>query len=83
MTCLEILSTYSTLYSTGKQLLLPDHMMSPMASLGSEKLLPSVNKVEEMVIKYFFNPWATNVIYIYGAPILDVSRSHTTTQHSR
>jgi len=24
-----------------------------------------------------------NVIYIYGAPILDVSRSHTTTQHSR
>ena len=21
--------------------------------------------------------------YIYGAPILDVSRSHTTTQHSR
>jgi len=22
-------------------------------------------------------------VYIYGAPILDVSRSHTTTQHSR
>ena len=22
-------------------------------------------------------------IYMYGAPILDVSRSHTTTQHSR
>jgi len=30
-----------------------------------------------------FNPYVTNVIYIYGAPILDVSRSHTTTQHSR
>ena len=35
------------------------------------------------------NPYATNVIYIYiyiyiyVAPILDVSRSHTTTQHSR
>ena len=29
------------------------------------------------------NPQVTNVIYIYGAPILDVSRSHTTTQHSR
>ena len=29
------------------------------------------------------NPYATNVIYIYGAPILDVSRSHTTMQHSR
>ena len=25
----------------------------------------------------------TSYIYIYGAPILDVSRSHTTTQHSR
>ena len=23
------------------------------------------------------------ISYIYGAPILDVSRSHTTTQHSR
>jgi hypothetical protein len=43
------------MYSTGKQLLLPDHMLSPMASLTSEKLLPNVNKVEEMVIKYFFN----------------------------
>ena len=30
-----------------------------------------------------FNPQATNVIHIYGAPILDVSRSHTTTHHSR
>ena len=35
------------------------------------------------------NHYATNVIYIYiyiyiyGAPILDVSRSHTTTHHSR
>ena len=40
-------------------------------------------------INTLFNPQATNVIYIYiyiyiyGAPILDVSRSHTTTQHSR
>jgi len=51
MTRLEILFTYSTLYSTGKQLLLPDHILSPMASLASDKLLPGVNKVEEMVIK--------------------------------
>jgi hypothetical protein len=55
MTRLEILSTYSTLHSTGKQLHLPDHMPSPLASLASAKLLPSVNKVEEVVIKYFFN----------------------------
>ena len=39
---------------------------------------------------YFPNfPWLTTLTlrrqmsYIYGAPILDVSRSHTTTQHSR
>lgn len=55
MTHLEILSTYSTLYSTRRQLLLPDHMLSPLASLATDKLLPSVNKVDEMVIKYFFN----------------------------
>jgi len=33
-----------------------------------------------------FNPSLTLrrlMSYIYGAPILDVSRSHTTTQHSR
>jgi len=38
------------------------------------------------------HPWDTLILvltlrllmsYIYGAPILDVSRSHTTTQHSR
>jgi len=34
----------------------------------------------------FFNSYLTLRLlmsYIYGAPILDVSRSHTTTQHSR
>jgi len=38
-----------------------------------------------VVVVATFNPYATNVIYIYiyGAPILDVSRSHTTTQHIR
>jgi len=39
------------------------------------------------ICRILFNPYVTNVIYIYiyiyGAPILDVSRSHTTTQHSR
>jgi hypothetical protein len=37
----------------------------------------------EPSMSFAFNPWATNVIYIYGAPIPDVSRSHTTTHHSR
>ena len=36
----------------------------------------------------FYNTWRTYIyiyiyIYIYGASILDVSRSHTTTQQSR
>ena len=40
--------------------------------------------------RYFFSIRICNILtltsltlYIYGAPILDVSRSHTTTQHSR
>ena len=34
---------------------------------------------------YYFNPLTLRWLmsYIYGAPILDVSRSHTTAQHSR
>jgi hypothetical protein len=35
---------------------------------------------------YWLSPFLTRrrlMSYIYGAPILDVSRSHTTTQHSR
>jgi len=36
-------------------------------------------------IRMEFNPLTLRLLmsYIYGAPILDVSRSHTTTQHSR
>jgi len=38
-------------------------------------------------IPYARSPWRLTLrrlmSYIYGAPILDVSRSHTTTQHSR
>jgi hypothetical protein len=43
------------LYYTGKHLLLPDHMLSPVASLASDKLIPSVKKLVEMINKYFFN----------------------------
>ena len=32
---------------------------------------------------HFLHVSRIRVIYIYGAPILDVSRSHTTTQHIR
>jgi len=34
-------------------------------------------------LTYFFLTLRRLMSYIYGAPILHVSRSHTTTQHSR
>ena len=49
---------------------------------------PTNSGVEETV-GYFHQRISTSLTlrrlmsYIYGAPILDVSRSHTTTQHSR
>ena len=47
----------------------------------------TLNLIASTTVGARINPQATNVIYIYiyiyGAPILDVSRSHTTTQHSR
>jgi len=45
--------------------------------------LEDIGLEERIILRLIFNPWATNVIYIYRAPMLDVSRSHTTTQHSR
>ena len=52
---------------------------SAVSQPTSGELSPSFNVTLEI------NPQATNVIYIYiyGAPSLDVSRSHTTTHHSR
>jgi len=41
------------------------------------KFMSSVrNKFDDLTLKLL-------MLYIYGAPILDVSRSHTMTQHSR
>ena len=55
--------------------------------------LRSVNvRYDDLVsLTFIFHFWShlltlrrlMSYIYIYGAPILDVSRSHTTTQHSR
>ena len=39
--------------------------------------------VSRIRVKSLTLRWLRSYIYIYGAPILDVSRSHTTTQHSR
>ena len=39
--------------------------------------------VSRIMVKLLTFRRLMSYIYIYGAPILDVSRSHTTTQHSR
>ena len=45
------------------------------------------NRPSEMVVEFKYLGTTLTLrrlmSYIYGAPILDVSRSHTTTQHSR
>ena len=59
------------------------HLSSHPTRLFLEGEMFQTKAVEEI------NPYVTNVIYIYiyiyiyGAPILDVSRSYTTTHHSR
>jgi len=48
-----------------------------LALLGAHHLL-HVSRIGVKSLKF-----RLLMSYIYGAPILDVSRSHTTTQHSR
>ena len=51
-----------------------------LALLAHHFLHVSRTRVKSLTIRLLM-PYI--YIYIYGAPILDVSRSHTTTQHSR
>ena len=50
-----------------------------LALLGAHHFL-HVNRIR---VKSLILRLLMSYIYIYGAPILDVSRSHTTTHHSR
>jgi len=50
-----------------------------LALLGAHHFL----HVSRIRVKSLTLRLLTSYIYIYGAPILDVSRSHTTTHHSR
>jgi len=50
-----------------------------LALLGAHHFL----RVSRIRVKLLTFRLLMSYIYIYGAPILDVSRSHTTTQHSR
>jgi hypothetical protein len=50
-------------------------------------LCPRLDESDSNLRRFFFSPYDLTLrrlmSYIYGAPILDVSRSHTTTQHSQ
>jgi len=46
-----------------------------LALLGAHHFLVSRIRVKSLTLRLLMS-------YIYGAPILDVSRSHTTTHHS-
>ena len=50
-----------------------------LALLGAHHFL----HVSRIRVKLLTLRWLMSYIYIYGAPVLDVSRSRTTTQHSR
>ena len=50
--------------------------------IGNSPLV-SCQDPEQNVLGFAFLTLRWLMSYIYGAPILDVSRSHTTTQHSR
>jgi len=56
-----------------------NHICYLLALLGAHRFL-HVSRIRVKLLT--FRP-LMSYIYIYGAPILDVSRSHTTTQHSR
>ena len=47
-----------------------------IANILNKEQEPAVLKLRILTLRWLMS-------YIYGAPILDVSRSHTTTQHSR
>ena len=56
-----------------------ERLCCPLALLGANHFLHvSRIKVKSLTVRVLMS-----YIYIYGAPILDVSRSHTTTHHSR
>ena len=66
-----------------------NHMCCLLALLGAHHFL-HVSRIRvksltfRRLISYIYiYIYIYTYIYIYGAPILDVSRSHTTTQHSR
>ena len=77
--CLYFLFLVLSLHVSGFNPLNPE--LNPicylLALLGAHHFL-SVSRIRVKLLTF-----RRLMSYIYGAPILDVSRSHTTTQHSR
>jgi len=72
--CKEQLGSHSTDFNPLKPELNPIYYL--LALLAHHFLHVSRIRVKSLTIRLLMS-------YIYGAPILDVSRKHTTTQHSR
>ena len=64
----------------------PNHLSSLLPTIkmnGAIPTLPHISSWRNGNNSYLQLTLRRLMSYIYGAPILDVSRSHTTTQHSR
>jgi len=65
-------------------LLINVHSASVIGHVANEGTLPLADQYKTMWNHQWLQLTLRRLMsYIYGAPILDVSRSHTTTQHSR
>ena len=72
--------------STGCECLTVSDLETSMVGRPMPQLVCSAREDRMWQFIHFSASWLTLrrlMSYIYGAPILDVSRSHTTTQHSR
>ena len=83
---LTVISRHTTIYEKFTvNIVIPE--LNPicylLALLGAHHFL-HVNRIRVKLLTFMqLMSYIYIYIYIYGAPILDISRSHTTTQHSR
>ena len=79
---LEVMRSYQTLRISSKKLgVTALHVAAYFGQAGAYICSGKVDRLEHVL--YYLLTLRRLMSYIYGAPILDVSRSHTTTQHSR
>ena len=59
------------------------NILRPLPSMSIRHQCTFRHRADDLLTTSLTLRLLMSYIYIYGAPILDVSRSHTTTQHSR